>query len=123
MVWRNTERATPVDYGPHGPGNGRPSWSFGLRRPFVNSTSDEYDGLLAATSRRLRLLQVDFAGQGDAARRQSLAEEIGRALTTVPPQKRREFLEMLGQQFPTWDTKIEPLPPKPPPPPVFDERN
>src|SRR5262245_28283064 len=52
---------------------------------------------------RLRLIQASFAEDDAATRQQYLSEEISRALKTVPPTKRRTFLQALAQRFPAWE--------------------
>lgn len=52
---------------------------------------------------RLRLIQASFAEDDAATRQQYLSEEISRALKTVPPTKRRPFLQALAARFPSWE--------------------
>ena len=52
---------------------------------------------------RLRLIQASFAEDDVATRQQYLSEEISRALKTVPPTKRRAFLQALAERFPAWE--------------------
>lgn len=52
----------------------------------------------------LRLLQIDCADQPPAQRQEFLAEEIGRALTGVPEERRTLYLDALGELFPAWGT-------------------
>jgi hypothetical protein len=58
---------------------------------------------VAALAARLRLVQIDFADQGDDVRRGYLVEELQRALSSVIPSERRAFLDELQARFPTWD--------------------
>src|SRR5947209_5498582 len=62
---------------------------------------------VAAVANRLRLLQIDFADQGDQVRCDYLKEELGRTLASLPPAERKPFLEELQARFPTWDGKVE----------------
>jgi hypothetical protein len=63
--------------------------------------------LVKATANRLRLLQIDFAELSPEERMRYLSEEIGRALKTVVPQQRQEFLKGLSEHFPTWENGRE----------------
>jgi hypothetical protein len=58
---------------------------------------------VAALAARLRLVQIDFADQGDEVRRGYLVEELRRALSSVVPSDRKAFLDDLQARFPTWD--------------------
>ena len=49
------------------------------------------------TANRLRLIQVDFADENEQTRRDYLCEEIERALKTVLPDERSEFLQRLQE--------------------------
>lgn len=73
----------------------------------MSNVQDEFAGRLSATANRLRLIQVDFADQGDDVRKQYLAEEMSRAIEAIIPERRREFLEALADRFPTWDGMVE----------------
>ncbi len=53
------------------------------------------------------MVQADFADQGADVRREYLSEEIERALSSVVPEQRKEFLGELIEQFPSWDAKVE----------------
>jgi len=53
------------------------------------------------------MVQVDFADQGAEVRREYLTEEVERAMESVAPQQRQEFLRELMEQFPSWDAKVE----------------
>ncbi|HSH93605.1 MAG TPA: hypothetical protein VK968_05635, partial [Roseimicrobium sp.] len=52
---------------------------------------------------QLRLIQASFAEDPVTTRQQYLSEEIARALKTVPPTKRRGYLQALAERFPAWD--------------------
>jgi DNA primase len=73
----------------------------------VAGITDKTAQLVAATSNRLRLVQVDFADQGPDVRREYLSEEIERALSAVVPDQRQPFLAELMEQFPSWDARVE----------------
>jgi peptidoglycan hydrolase-like protein with peptidoglycan-binding domain len=49
---------------------------------------------------RLRLLQASFADDDDALRRDYLEEEIERELQSVPPSRKKEYLDALAARFP-----------------------
>lgn len=53
------------------------------------------------TANRLRLIQIDFADESDQTRKDYLCEEIEKALKTVLPDERSEFLRRLLERFPT----------------------
>jgi DNA primase len=73
----------------------------------VAGITDKTAQLVAATSNRLRLVQVDFADQGPDVRREYLSEEIERALSAVMPDQRQPFLAALMEEFPSWDARVE----------------
>jgi len=52
------------------------------------------------TANRLRLIQVDFADESEQTRTAYLREEIEKALKTVLPAERNEFLGRLLERFP-----------------------
>ena len=52
------------------------------------------------TANRLRLIQVDFADDGEQTRTAYLCEEIEKALKSVLPDERNEFLGRLLEKFP-----------------------
>jgi hypothetical protein len=52
------------------------------------------------TANRLRLIQVDFADESDETRTAYLSEEIEKALNSVLPDERNEFLGRLLEKFP-----------------------
>jgi hypothetical protein len=62
--------------------------------------------LAASLANRLRLIQTDFADEGEDARRGYLADEIERTLGTLVPGEREAFLERLKELFPTWDGNV-----------------
>ncbi len=51
---------------------------------------------------QLRLIQASFAEDDAATRQQYLSEEIARALKSVPPARRRPYLQALAERFPAW---------------------
>jgi len=53
------------------------------------------------------MVQVDFADQGSDVRKEYLGEEVERALSSVTPEQRQEFLKALMAEFPSWDAKVE----------------
>jgi len=53
------------------------------------------------------MVQVDFADQDSDVRKEYLGEELERALSSVPPEQRQEFLKALMEEFPSWDAKVE----------------
>ena len=55
---------------------------------------------LLETANRLRLIQVDFADESEQTRESYLCEEIEKALKSVLPDERNEFLERLLGKFP-----------------------
>ena len=75
----------------------------------ADKTSDRPNRVAAAAS-RLRLLQVDLADKSPEARMHYLAEEIQRALAHVVPQERKQFLQELMSEFPTWDKTLDVIP-------------
>jgi hypothetical protein len=58
------------------------------------------DNRVLETANRLRLIQVDFADESNQTRIEYLCEEIERALKTVLPEERSEFLQKLLERFP-----------------------
>ncbi len=75
------------------------------------------------TANRLRLIQVDFADESEQTRTAYLCEEIEKALKSVLPDERNEFLGRLLEKFPagsfitqaiSTETTVES-------PPTFDE--
>lgn len=73
----------------------------------MSEQSSELSKKVAATANRLRLVQMDFADDADAARQEQLAEEVERALATIIPEQRRAFLEALRDRFPSWDANVD----------------
>ncbi len=63
--------------------------------------------LASRTANRLRLVQVDFADQGEQTRRDYLDEEIRRAVGSLSPDQRGPFLLELQSRFPTWDRQVD----------------
>ena len=61
------------------------------------------------TANRLRLIQVDFADESNEARIDYLCEEVERALKTVLPEERSEFLQSLQERFPTGNIAVQPM--------------
>ncbi len=61
------------------------------------------------TSNRLRLIQVDFADESNETRIDYLCEEVERALKTVLPEERSEFLQRLQERFPTGNIAVQPM--------------
>jgi len=53
------------------------------------------------TANRLRLIQVDFADESEQTRTAYLCEEIEKALNSVLPDERNEFLGRLLEKFPS----------------------
>lgn len=80
---------------------------------------------VAATAHRLRLVQADFADDSPEVRAEHLREEIERATGSMVAERRRAFLEMLAERFPSWDSNVradaEEL--RPPPRSRADERD
>jgi hypothetical protein len=74
-------------------------YSFAVAMTTNNAGESIWAEGLAA---RLRLLQVDCADQPLAKRQEFLAEEIERALKSVPEEKRAVFLDVLAERFPAW---------------------
>lgn len=56
----------------------------------------------AGLAARLRLLQVDCADAPVATRQEFFTEEIGRALKSIPAEKRAPYLNALSDKFPAW---------------------
>ena len=73
------------------------------------NNSEKLKNRILATTNRLRLIQMDFADEGDQTRTEYLCEEVERALKTVLPEERNEFLEGLMARFPTGDVNIQPI--------------
>jgi len=71
------------------------------QEPVSTTDNEKLRAHIAATANRLRMIQVDFADDGDQARGEYLCEEIERALKTVLPDERAEFLEGLKSKFST----------------------
>lgn len=73
--------------------------------PADGSTS-ELAGRVASLANRLRLVQFDFADDAPEARRGALEDEVARALDSVVPSQREDFLERLRELFPAWDANV-----------------
>ena len=69
---------------------------------------DKMDCRILETANRLRLIQVDFADESDQTRRDYLCEEIEKALATILPTEREEFLRKLLERFPTGSFAAKP---------------
>ena len=61
------------------------------------------------TANRLHLIQVDFADESEQTRMDYLCEEIERALKTVLPEERSEFLQRLQERFPIGNISTLPM--------------
>jgi len=59
---------------------------------------------LAALSQRLRVLHTELADQSAEMRSEQLRDEVQRAVSTVSPHEREQFLGELLQRFPTWSS-------------------
>ena len=70
-----------------------------VARPTMSEDAEWASGL----GGQLRLVQASFADDDAATRQQYLSEEIARALKTVPPTKRRAYLQALAERFPAWE--------------------
>ena len=68
-------------------------------RPAMSEDAEWASGL----SGQLRLIQASFADDDAAMRQQYLSEEIARAIKSVPPSKRRTYLQTLAERFPAWE--------------------
>ncbi len=69
---------------------------------------DKIENCVFETANRLRLIRADFADESDQTRRDYLGEEIEKALATILPVERDEFLRKLLQQFPAGDFAAQP---------------
>ncbi|MGB2863512.1 MAG: hypothetical protein WBC05_09335, partial [Sedimentisphaerales bacterium] len=58
------------------------------------------ESYILETANRLRLIQVDFADESEQTRAAYLCEEIEKALNSVLPDERNEFLGRLLEKFP-----------------------
>jgi len=58
------------------------------------------ESYILETANRLRLIQVDFADESEQTRTAYLCEEIEKALNSVLPDERNEFLGRLLEKFP-----------------------
>jgi len=66
----------------------------------ANNDKKKVDSHVLETANRLRLIQVDFADESEQTRAAYLCEEIEKALKSVLPDERNEFLERLLEKFP-----------------------
>lgn len=71
--------------------------------------SKKLEDFVLETANRLRLIQVDFADQSRQTRMEYLCEEVERALKTVLPDERNEFLKRLTERFPAGNVIIQPM--------------
>jgi len=62
---------------------------------------------------RLRVLQASFADDNPSTRQGYITDEIDRALKQVPSNKRRAWLDALSEEFPAWQSGVEPIAPAP----------
>ena len=65
------------------------------------ANNKKMDSRVLETANRLRLIQVDFADESEQTRKDYLCEEIEKALKTVLPDERSEFMQRLLERFPT----------------------
>lgn len=70
-------------------------------------------GRVEETANRLRAIQTDLADAEETVRREHLEEEVERALSSVMPADRREFLAQLAARFPSWDSDVTGAPAAP----------
>lgn len=76
----------------------------------MDTTKDEkLENHVLETANRLRLIQVDFADESEQTRSDYLCEEVERALKTVLPEERTEFLKRLMARFPIGHISTEPV--------------
>jgi len=75
----------------------------------VPVNSKKLEDFVLETANRLRLIQVDFADQSRQTRMEYLCEEVERALKTVLPDERNEFLKRLTERFPAGNVIIQPM--------------
>ena len=73
------------------------------------NNNEKLENHVLKTTNRLRLIQVDFADESEQIRVEYLCEEVERALKTVLPGERSEFLEKLMARFPTWNVSTQPI--------------
>jgi len=66
---------------------------------------------------RLRLIQADAATARPEKRREYLQEEVARNLKTMPPARRKRYLEGLLERFPAGGQVLKPAPAAPAPEP------
>jgi len=69
---------------------------------------DKIGVLVLETANRLRLIRADFADESDQARRDYLCGELEKALATLLPAQRQEFLKSLLERFPAGGFDVQP---------------
>jgi len=69
---------------------------------------DKIEDRVLETANRLRLIRVDLADESDQTRRDYLCEELEKALATVLPAQRNEFLTKLLERFPACGFAVQP---------------
>ncbi|MHC4070603.1 MAG: hypothetical protein ACYTGS_01000 [Planctomycetota bacterium] len=69
---------------------------------------DKIENRVLETANRLRLIRADFADENDQTRRDYVSEEIEKALATILPSERDEFLRRLLERFPTGGFAMQP---------------
>ena len=67
----------------------------------MSANKKKLENHVLETANRLRLVQIDFADKNSKARVDYLCEEIERALKTILPGERKDFLQKLLERFPT----------------------
>jgi hypothetical protein len=67
------------------------------------STTEDFSQQAAGAANDLRMVQISFADETPERRREFLSEAIDRALASVLPDERQDFLAALKGQFPCWD--------------------
>jgi hypothetical protein len=72
--------------------------------------SEKLESHVLETANRFRLILVDFADENEQTRMEYLCEEVERALKTVLPDQRNEFLKKLMARFPVGSFGPKPLP-------------
>jgi hypothetical protein len=75
----------------------------------VPTNKKKLENRVIETANRLRLIQVDFADESNETRIDYLCEEVERALKTVLPEERSEFLQRLQERFPTGNIAAQPM--------------
>jgi hypothetical protein len=72
--------------------------------------SEKLESHVLKTANRFRLILADFADESEQTRKEYLCEEIERALKTVLPDQRNEFLGKLMARFPVGSFGAKPTP-------------